>query len=234
MRIRLLSMAVAAVLGLATGPAARAELDLQFQNLTGSQISFAGSGSSATFTFTTNGAGNSFQISQSDSPSGSAAGLDGNIAGSYTFSSITQVSATEQYAVVSTTNGQLVIQDGMGHSLTGSVQGVDIDSNSKSGSVNLTGQINLTNVMYSGSNADLNQLKTEANYNGGVLSVSFTLKNGQNLATLESTTGSPHQYTFSGSIETTSTPEPSSMALAGLGALGLIGYGLRRRKARTA
>jgi hypothetical protein len=29
-------------------------------------------------------------------------------------------------------------------------------------------------------------------------------------------------------------PEPSSMALAGLGAIGLIGYGLRRRKARTA
>jgi hypothetical protein len=26
-------------------------------------------------------------------------------------------------------------------------------------------------------------------------------------------------------------PEPSSMALAGLGALGFIGYGLRRRKA---
>jgi len=30
------------------------------------------------------------------------------------------------------------------------------------------------------------------------------------------------------------TPEPSTMALAGLGALGLIGYGHRRRKARTA
>jgi len=26
-------------------------------------------------------------------------------------------------------------------------------------------------------------------------------------------------------------PEPSSMAIAGLGALGMIGYGLRRRKA---
>jgi hypothetical protein len=29
-------------------------------------------------------------------------------------------------------------------------------------------------------------------------------------------------------------PEPSSMVLAGLGAFGLVGYGLRRRKARTA
>jgi len=29
-------------------------------------------------------------------------------------------------------------------------------------------------------------------------------------------------------------PEPSTMALSGLGALGLIGYGLRRRKAAGA
>jgi hypothetical protein len=29
-------------------------------------------------------------------------------------------------------------------------------------------------------------------------------------------------------------PEPSSMVLAGLGAIGLVGYGIRRRKARTA
>ncbi len=33
------------------------------------------------------------------------------------------------------------------------------------------------------------------------------------------------------STSLTSVPEPSSMAIAGLGALGLIGYGLRRRKA---
>jgi hypothetical protein len=30
------------------------------------------------------------------------------------------------------------------------------------------------------------------------------------------------------------TPEPSSVVLAGLGAVGLVGYGFRRRKARTA
>jgi hypothetical protein len=33
---------------------------------------------------------------------------------------------------------------------------------------------------------------------------------------------------------TISSPEPSSMAIAGLGALGMIGYGLRRRKAKGA
>jgi len=35
----------------------------------------------------------------------------------------------------------------------------------------------------------------------------------------------------SGDTYTSPVPEPSSMAIAGLGALGMIGYGLRRRKA---
>jgi len=35
-------------------------------------------------------------------------------------------------------------------------------------------------------------------------------------------------------LDVASVPEPSTMALAGLGALGLIGYGLRRRKAQGA
>ena len=39
---------------------------------------------------------------------------------------------------------------------------------------------------------------------------------------------------LSGTVSEGVVPEPSTMALAGLGALGLIGYGLRRRKARTA
>jgi hypothetical protein len=35
-------------------------------------------------------------------------------------------------------------------------------------------------------------------------------------------------------LEPVATPEPSTMAIAGLGALGMIGYGLRRRKAKGA
>jgi len=45
--------------------------------------------------------------------------------------------------------------------------------------------------------------------------------------------GTPHSSPTGLNVEgaITSVPEPSTMAIAGLGALGLIGYGLRRRKA---
>jgi len=42
------------------------------------------------------------------------------------------------------------------------------------------------------------------------------------------------EFNFSSSTLVQGVPEPSSMAIAGLGALGMIGYGLRRRKARGA
>jgi len=38
-------------------------------------------------------------------------------------------------------------------------------------------------------------------------------------------------FSYGGTSAVSSIPEPSSMAIAGIGALGMIGYGLRRRKA---
>jgi hypothetical protein len=56
--------------------------------------------------------------------------------------------------------------------------------------------------------------------------------------TLDSTTtitiGAGLTSNSTGTTTAFAVPEPSSMALAGLGAMGLIGYGVRRRKARTA
>jgi hypothetical protein len=42
------------------------------------------------------------------------------------------------------------------------------------------------------------------------------------------------EINFSSNTTLTPTPEPSTMAIAGLGALGMIGYGLRHRKAKGA
>ena len=44
----------------------------------------------------------------------------------------------------------------------------------------------------------------------------------------------PGSVSFDYSADNTLVPEPSSMMLAVLGVLGLVGYGLRRRKARGA
>jgi len=44
-------------------------------------------------------------------------------------------------------------------------------------------------------------------------------------------TASSFNYGGTSSVSSIAVPEPSSMAIAGLGALGMIGYGLRRRKA---
>jgi len=43
--------------------------------------------------------------------------------------------------------------------------------------------------------------------------------------------GDSSSFTFTSGTTPIAVPEPSTMAIAGLGALGMIGYGLRRRKA---
>jgi len=58
------------------------------------------------------------------------------------------------------------------------------------------------------------------------LSPALTIQNGS-LGVI----GTPSTAQNTGDASATIVPEPSTLAIAGLGALGLIGYGLRRRKA---
>jgi hypothetical protein len=70
---------------------------------------------------------------------------------------------------------------------------------------------------------------TIANYNAGL-----TYSGGATLLQIsnQQSWSSQNMVVFNGSLVTTSvpTPEPSTMAIAGLGALGMIGYGWKRRK----
>jgi len=75
-----------------------------------------------------------------------------------------------------------------------------------------------------GNNTPPNQLSTSFANSG-----SYTL---QSVLTL--TAGDSGNINVNGSTTVSAVPEPSTMALAGLGALGFVGYALRRRKAKVA
>jgi len=67
--------------------------------------------------------------------------------------------------------------------------------------------------------------------NSAILVITTNAKNYNRLGTLgviDATTSS--NLTFQ-PVQPPTAPEPSTLAIAGLGALGMIGYGLRRRKA---
>lgn len=103
--------------------------------------------------------------------------------------------------------------------------------------VNVNGDINLSNVQYSGTNADLLALKADANANGGVFTLTFQFTPAESLTKLEAV--GTHKSTYSGSIDASSlgvasVPEPSSLALGCIGLSFVIGYRIRRRKATAA
>jgi len=80
--------------------------------------------------------------------------------------------------------------------------------------------VNVTGISYSGSNPDLQYLTA---HQPGTMDLTFQFSPGMNLTMLSSGPGG-YDTSYSGSI---SVPEPTMLALSGLGGLGLL-Y-LRRR-----
>lgn len=239
MKMRLLSLGVAAVLGLALSPGARADISLNLANTSNSNVVFTPTGTSsnpsANFSFVpATPGGYSFSITNSSGVGDSVNDL-GTLSGTYSYSGVT-TSGNTQTANVSGT-GVLDINDGSGHDFTGNVQGITIQTQGTGGTVNASGTINLSSVSYLGAQKDLLTLLGNSQYNGGIVTLTFSFVPAKTLTQLGTTAGAPtggYKSSFQGTVFAASTPEPSSMVLAGLGAVGLIGYGIRRRKARTA
>lgn len=234
MSTRTLTLALAAMLGLCFGSDARASLPLAVSNLPNTEILFTtnspASGSTGiTFTNTTVGTGSyGFNVT-SNQPAD--AGLIGSISGLYSYVNSAIVVNGSQQSVNVTGTGTLTINDNNGtggNNLTGTVGGFSLSFTQGIGGVlNENAVVNLTGVTYSGSNADLKALAGLAN--NGIVVIDFTFIPAKSLTQLAASGG---HTSWSGTI--TASPEPSTMALAGLGTLGLIGYGLRRRKAMGA
>jgi hypothetical protein len=115
----------------------------------------------------------------------------------------------------------LVLFDGVGN-LTGTVNWIDVATYGVgSGVLNATLDVNVSNISYSGSNPDLQYLVA---HQPGSMDVSFQFPTSATLTELSTGTG-PYLTSYSGSLSV--VPEPSTLALAGLGGLALL---LRRRK----
>ncbi len=227
-----LAWAVVALMGLGFGTSARADLVLGIASVANSDVAFTGTGSSASFTFSSQG----FEVTSS-SGTGSAVGLDGKIGGTFSYSSVSSPFSGLQTANLSTTGGTISITDASNHTLTASIAGLDISTFGTGVTVNVNGDINLSNVQYSGTNADLLALKADANANGGVFTLTFQFTPAESLTKLEAV--GTHKSTYSGSIDASSlgvasVPEPSSLALGCIGLSFVIGYRIRRRKATAA
>jgi hypothetical protein len=224
--MKLSSAHAVAVIGLAlwAGPGYGQSLTLNFAANTGTSLQF--NGASDSFQFNSDAFGYQWHIT-TESGGSSAINLNGAFnTGPFHYGPITSTGSgltLVQTATVTGPLGNLIINDGSGN-LSGTVNLIDVETYAAGvGGMNaLNLSVNLTGVTYSGNNPDLLFLKAQQ---PGTLDLSFQFSPGKTLTQLSTGTG-PFLTSYSGSLIV--VPEPSTLALTGLG--GLVLLNLRRRK----
>jgi hypothetical protein len=192
-------------------------IDLNYANLPGTAIDFSG----GAFTFLSNLSGNQFDITSVTGGTGDSLGLQGYVSGNpFSIGAIT-INGAEQTAPVTGTD-TLHIVDTLGVNLTGSVQWQSITTIGAGGILDLSGAVDLTDLTYTGNNSDLAALASMGSA-ADVLTFQFTP--AETLTQLKSTGG---MTSYSGSIGP--VPEPTTMALAGMGLAGLLIFRNKRVK----
>ncbi|HVU36568.1 MAG TPA: VPDSG-CTERM sorting domain-containing protein [Opitutaceae bacterium] len=192
--------------------------EIDYSNSVNSVINFQGNG---TFNFQNNqtAGGDVFQITSS----GAAANLTGNITGTYTIGTVNHITTNYAWAAV-TGSGQFIVHDGASNDLTGTLQWVNIQESGTAGSLNIAGQLNLTNITYSGLNPILLSF---ANGHSATNALSFQFHSTTSLDDLVGPT--QHQTSFSGSV---SAPDGGTTIM--LLGFALTGLALVRRRRQTA
>ena len=184
----------------------QATLTLDFSSTLGSSIQF--NGTSSSFQFNNSALNGPFFGSQfyvtSETGNGSATGLLGGFNnGPFSYGLITSAAGAESATVTGPLAG-LVIGDGLGNNLTGTVNWVEISTFDYAGGINANLTINLTDLAYAGVNQDLKALVSGS---GGALDLTFQFSPGMTLSQLTSGTG-PYNTSFSGSLSVqTAVPE---------------------------
>ena len=165
-----------------------------------------------------------------DGTSGATVGLYGNISGTFDIGTVTQLGPKYTASVSGT--GTLTIKDGS-TDFTAQVSWQDIYTLGATGSLNYKGSINLSDIHYSGSNADLKGWVTDP-----TVAVNFTFSKTRTLSQLTAI-GAKNSSSFSGTLSAVqrppnsgghgAVPAPSTILLLGSGLAGLIGWRYRRR-----
>jgi len=194
---------------LALGCSAMA-LQIDYSTTTGSSISFNGTGG-----FGFNPGSDSLIVT-----SGSAAGLQGDISGTFDIGSITTSGGVSSAPVSGT--GELVIHDGA-NNFKGTLTMVDIVQSGTGSTLNSQGVANLTGISYGGSNADLLALAAAGN---GVNVITFQFAPPVSLSAMANSVLST---SFSGSLFNTPQVVPDGGATVMLLGLALSGLALVRR-----
>lgn len=146
-------------------------------------------------------------------------GLLGNLDGTFTVGAVTNQGFGIETAPVSGT-GVFSIFDGA-NTLTADVAWTDIFSLGTTLGLNVSGNLNITNIVYSGSNADLMAMDAAG---AGILTVSAQFVPGQSLSQLMSN-GALNTTSYSGTYA--AVPEPATLAVVSLAGAAIL---RRRRK----
>ena len=189
-------------------------ITLNFQGLNGTVISFD---TNSTFGFTSTN-GYQFSISSVSDGAADSVGLKGYVSpgGPFTIGLI-QILGSTQTAPV-TGSGTLHITDSLATDLTGSIQWDTIMTIGGGAVTEITGEINLTGIIYGGANSDLGALAS-----AGSATDDITLQFlGQTLTQLTTNGG---QTSYSGTIF--AVPEPGTWMLVAMGTC--LGVFLRGR-----
>jgi hypothetical protein len=220
--MKLIKPIIVALVGLASSAVVSQAQGLNFSSSPGSTIQFNGGAQSFQFNSSTfSGFGNVYNgtqwfVGSENGGTGSAIGLFGSVGnGPFSYGPIT-VAGPEQSALLLGPLGALDIKDGLGFDVTGNVDWVQINTFNFSGALNAALVVNISDLSYAGSNADLQSLVAGGS---GQVTLTFQFSPGETLSQLSSGS-SPFTTSYSGSISP--TPEPTTVGLLLLGLGGVI------------
>jgi hypothetical protein len=197
-------------------------ITIDFSSVVGARVEF--NGTSDTFSFIpTDPTRNQFRITGSDG-TGDSVGLYGRMNGSFSIGAITTVGDLQTASV--TGSGQLVVHDGSGYDLTGTLVWDSVSTFGSGGVINVNGSLNLSSLTYSGTRSDLLALAAPG---VGSEVISFQFVPGKTLTEL-TTDGQVFRTSFSGSASASEVPQSegdpvpdggSSMFLLGASLIGI-------------